>query len=343
MDATELLLPSPTETGALSVYQLKRMWARKLAAREGHGPRVNPEDQLDHILMHTLGVGIEQYLPYLMREAPSFEQFEQWIVTTSGGVDPEDIARINALVTGVPPPEATRRRLAEIEAAPPVLSAEDLAFWAEHGYVIVHDAVPEESRRAAEQAIWTHLGASPDDPESWYRKRNQGIMVQFFQHPAFTANRHSPRIHKAFTQLWGTADLWLTTDRAGFNVPERPGWMFPGPDMHWDVSLHQPIPFSTQGILYLTDTPAEQGAFTCVPGFQHRVGAWLDSLPAGADPRRENLHALGSQPIAGRAGDLVIWHQALPHGSRPNRGTRPRMVQYIDMLPAQRVVHDTWL
>ncbi|MCX6951929.1 MAG: phytanoyl-CoA dioxygenase family protein [Verrucomicrobia bacterium] len=343
MSSTDNPLPAPTEVGSIGVYQLKRLWARRLASRAGRGPTVNPEDRIDRVVMDALGVGLEQYLSQLLRTGASFDEFEKWILETTGGVEPEQVARINAAVLREPAPEATRQRLAAVEAAEPVLTAGDLAFWEANGYVVVHDAVPEATRRAAEQAIWRHLEASPDDPESWYRKRNQGIMVQFFQHPAFTANRRSLRLHKAFAQLWGTADLWVTTDRAGFNVPERPGWLFPGPDLHWDVSLHQPIPFGTQGILYLTDTPAEQGAFTCVPGFQHRVGPWLAGLPPGTNPRHENLHALGSQPIAGRAGDLVIWHHALPHGARPNRGTRPRLVQYIDMYPAWETAQDTWV
>jgi ectoine hydroxylase-related dioxygenase (phytanoyl-CoA dioxygenase family) len=97
-----------------------------------------------------------------------------------------------------------------------------------------------------------------------------------------------------------------------------------------------------QAILYLTDTPAEQGAFTCVPGFHRRIADWLASLPRGADPRTQDLHALGSKPIAGRAGDLVIWNDALPHGSSPNRGTRPRVVQYIKMYPTRREIQTIW-
>jgi hypothetical protein len=73
------------------------------------------------------------------------------------------------------------------------------------------------------------------------------------------ATRLSARIHKAVAQLWGTSDLWLTVDRAGFNPPECEGWSFPGPRLHWDLDLVPPLRFSTQGILYLTDTAAEQG------------------------------------------------------------------------------------
>ena len=52
---------------------------------------------------------------------------------------------------------------------------------------------------------------------------------------------------------------------------------------------------------------------------------------------------MGPRAIGGRAGDLVIWHQALPHGASPNRGTRPRMVQYVNMLPARIEEHDEWI
>jgi ectoine hydroxylase-related dioxygenase (phytanoyl-CoA dioxygenase family) len=97
------------------------------------------------------------------------------------------------------------------------------------------------------------------------------------------------------------------------------------------------------GILYLTDTPPEQGAFTLVPGFHRRVDSWRASLPPGVNPRQQDLHALGSQPVGGRAGDLVIWHDALPHGSRPNRGTRPRIVQYIAMFPTEVEKQEEWI
>jgi hypothetical protein len=338
-------LPDATEVGTLGIYRLKRLWAGMQAQRCGQPfPRTHRDRHLDHIVTDAIGLGFEQVLQYLMQMAPSFEAFECWIVATTGGVAPERVARLNGAVSGAAPSPETQRWLDAIEANEPVLSADDLRFWDEHGYVVVHDAVPEESRAAAAQAVWDYVGGMPDDPESWYRqRRSHGIMLQYFQHPAFEANRRAPRLHKAFAQLWGTADLWTTTDRVGFNVPERPGWRFPGPDLHWDVSLQTPIPFGTQGIVYLTDTEAEQGAFTLVPGFHNEAERWLASLPADANPRVQDLHALGSQPIAGRAGDLIIWHHALPHGSRPNRACRPRLVQYINMRPILVDVQNNWI
>jgi hypothetical protein len=38
--------------------------------------------------------------------------------------------------------------------------------------------------------------------------------------------------------------------------------------------------------------------------------------------------------VEGKAGDLVIWHRALPHGNGWNTSDRPRLAQYILMTPA---------
>jgi ectoine hydroxylase-related dioxygenase (phytanoyl-CoA dioxygenase family) len=80
-----------------------------------------------------------------------------------------------------------------------------------------------------------------------------------------------------------------------------------------------------------------------VPGFHRRIETWLRSLPPGADPRQQDLTALGAAPIAGRAGDLIIWHHALPHGSSPNRAKAPRVVQYIRMTPSQWAFNPVWI
>jgi ectoine hydroxylase-related dioxygenase (phytanoyl-CoA dioxygenase family) len=71
----------------------------------------------------------------------------------------------------------------------------------------------------------------------------------------------------------------------------------------------------------------------CVPGFHRTIDAWLDGLPDGDDPRAHDFTS-AAVPIAGRAGDLVIWHHALPHGSSPNAAALPRFVQYMIGRPS---------
>jgi hypothetical protein len=307
-----------------------------MAKRANRAMDEEPSDWVaDNTLIYGLGVGLHETLQYLFYNAPEFEAFERWILEKNGGaIDPARIARINAALSGsTGPAEAPVLDAAQSE---PVLSAADLEFWETNGYVVVHDAVPPETRQAAESAIYEFLGMDPAQPDTWYSMpHGHSIWVPLLHHPALWANRNSPRIHRAFAQLWGRSDLWVTVDQAGLNPPERPGWPFPGPHLHWDSSIAQPMPFGTQGILYLVDVAADQGAFTCVPGFQHKLSGWLRDLPPGADPRAQDLKVLSPVPIAGRAGDLIIWHHALPHGASPNRAARPRVVQYINMRPSQ--------
>ncbi|WP_368355024.1 MULTISPECIES: phytanoyl-CoA dioxygenase family protein [Comamonadaceae] len=299
----------------------------------------------DHWVLHALGIGIEPFHAWFGRnDAADFHDFARWLQETAGDPPTDRVARLEAALAGLPPPPEARQLIAEVDRMEPVLSEDDLASWEAQGYVVLHDAIPPDDTAAAAGAIWTFLGARPEDPASWYPFNDHGIMVQLFQHEALERNRRNLRIHKAFAQLWGTADLWCTTDRVGFNAPETPSHRFRGPHLHWDVSLRMPVPFGTQGILYLADTRAEQGAFTLVPGFHHRLGAWLDGLPGGpASARMQDLQALGAMPIAGRAGDLIIWHHALPHGSRPNTEDRPRLVQYLNFFPADAPAQDEWI
>ena len=224
-----------------------------------------------------------------------------------------------------------------MSASEPPLSPADLEFWEENGYVVARRAVPPENCRAAEKAVWEFAGMDPGDPETWYHDPPRGIMKEIYQHQALWDNRQHPRVHRAFSQIWGTHELLVSRDRASINPPERPGHEFRGPWLHWDIRIEDlPQRIGVQGVLYLTDTTADQGAFSCVPGFHLELRRWLRSLPADAEPRELVLEHFGDQAVAveGGAGDLVIWHSALPHGSSPNRAAVPRIAQYITMNPA---------
>ena len=220
----------------------------------------------------------------------------------------------------------------------PVLSAEDRDFWDENGYVVVHDAVSLENCKAAENAVWDFLEMDANDPDTWYPDPpRRGIMVEMYQHQALWDNRQSPRVYQAFSEIWGDDKLWVSFDRTSLNPPERHDFEFTGPYLHWDMQLDMPVKLKVQGVLYLTDTPGNQGAFTCIPGFHRKLEKWLDDLPDDVNPREaiREKHAHEAKAIEGKAGDLVIWHSALPHGSSPNSSDQPRIVQYITMSPAR--------
>lgn len=330
---------SEERMGRLGIPYLYRYWQR--AHEAGTGRRADTgETDLNYTLLAGLNLNILETARFLNpADRPSFEAFGDWIVATNGGaMDETELARLRAALAG----ERVGSAAGSLDGVEG-LTPEELAFWDEHGYVVVHDAVAPADRDAAAAAIYEFLDASPDDPDSWYGcKFGVSIWVPVLRHSAFLANRRSPRLIKAFAQLWGREDLWATVDQGGLNPPEREDWKFPGPHVHWDASIAPPHCFGVQGILYLTDTAAEQGTFCCIPGFHRRLDEWLRALPAAANPHDALRREPGLTPIAGKAGDLILWNHLLPHASSPNRGSLPRVAQYISLRPTRWEYAKEW-
>jgi ectoine hydroxylase-related dioxygenase (phytanoyl-CoA dioxygenase family) len=262
-----------------------------------------------------------------------------------------------------------------------ILSEEDRAFWNENGYIVIHNAVPLENIKAAEEAIWNFYDMRPDERESWYpNPPRRGIMAEMYQHQALWDNRQCPRVHGAFAEILGMERLWTSIDRVSLSPPEHTppneaSSKQPIP-LHWDYALQlhgdgkptltqgcfdPTIPFWVQGVLYLTDTAVDGGAFACVPDFYRNIDGWLKTLPPDIDPRvqdkdgrlfqgydawlealpsdadslKQDLISYGAKPVPAKAGDLIIWHNSLPHGAGYNTSEHPRVVQYMTMFPAQ--------
>jgi len=336
---------SSMETGELGVLHLRRYWAKRLLEVEGrlNQDGVRGEYGLDFTLMQGLGLGIVEPPEYLFNQRPTYAEFEQWIVQKLGRVpDRALVDRLNKMVRDYLERPHHHYPIEGNDVQEPVLSAADLAFWQNNGYVVLRNAISAEDCRAAESAIWDYLGMDPQNPATWYDGSHL-FWVSLFQHPALNKNRAAPRIRKAFEQLWGTDDLWATVDRSSLNRPEQGGINISGPSrLHWDVSIALPIPFGIQGLLYLSDTSAEQGAFRCVPGFHHRIDRWLEELAPEQNPREQDLESLGPVAVTGSAGDFVLWNHALPHGSGRNLAHYPRVVQYIKLFPHDYGIHSVW-
>ena len=204
----------------------------------------------------------------------------------------------------------------------PVLSKEDRAFWEGNGYVVVHNAVPQENLDAMVTTIWEFLEMDPECAEDWYKYQpytrdnlcspiSAAGMVEIYQHQALWDNRQYPKVHQAFAEIWGDEKLWVSLDRANMKPPareDRPEWCNKGM-IHWDVdTTQQPVSFGVQGVMYLTDTTEDQGGFQCVPGFHRIFDEWVKTQPADRDTRRPDLQGLTVKSIAGpswRPADLA--------------------------------------
>jgi hypothetical protein len=320
---------------SLGIKELHVLWASQ--CMKGSVESL-PQDVMKTLLA-GLRLNVLETLRYLHDTKPGFPQFEVWVRERNGGdVDEAWLDRLRRALAG----ESVGAEIGSLDHVEG-LSADDLAHWDEHGYVILKEAVSMESAETAELAIYDFLGMSRDDPASWYRQTlGHSIWVPLLRHPALVANRRAPRIHKAHAQLWGREDLWVTVDQGGFNPPEREDWRFPGPHLHWDATLAEPHCFQLQGILYLADVADDQGAFSCVPGFHRHLNSWLESVPADVSPSVHARRTLTMKPIAAKRGDMIIWHHLLPHGSSPNRAQRPRVVQYISAHPTRFAYTSEW-
>jgi ectoine hydroxylase-related dioxygenase (phytanoyl-CoA dioxygenase family) len=308
-------MPYPNLSDA-QVQSLTRLWQTTLRTSS----EASPTWESDLRQIYDLGLGMQELLAYLYETKPDLSGLLYWANSHSN---------VHA---------ANSSEIAD------VLSASDIAHWNTHGYVVVKAAVTVQQHTAATRAIWEFLGADPAVPESWYQPHpaKNGLMVVFTQHESLQAIRNSPRIRKAYEQLYGTTAIYKVIDKVSFNPPQHAGYKFAGSPLHWDTSLELPIPDRFQGLLYLTDVTAEGGAFQCVPGFHHEIQRWIENLPAGTDPRQYALETLQPVPIPGNAGDFIIWHQALPHCASPNFGHQPRLVQYLTYIPEGFEDHRGW-
>lgn len=320
---------------SLGIEELHAYWASQCAP----GSVAPLPQDLAKTLLAGLRLNVLETLRYLHQQQPGYAQFEAWIAERNGGeVDELALDRLRRALAG----ETVGAEVGDLDRVKG-LSADELAHWDEHGYVILRNAIDAEAARSAELAVYDHLGMDRDDAQTWYRQSlGHSIWVPLLRHPVLAANRRSPRIHKAHAQLWGREDLWVTIDQVGFNPPERDRWQFPGPHLHWDSTLAEPHHLELQGILYLADVTEEQGAFSCVPGFHRRLKPWLAGIPAGVSINDHARRTLSMQPIAARRGDMIIWHHLLPHGSSPNRAQRPRVVQYMSLRPTRYAYTEEW-
>jgi len=326
-----------TEGGKIGLYYLKKIWHyyQQLKIHPTEVEKI--EWKYINGAFNALGIGTEPTINYLMQDNSRFEQFESWI-EENGRISQSIIDQFNAVVSG--------KNEDKLLSKEKIFNKTELEQWDKDGYLILRNAIPKTDCEKTSNLIYNSINADCSDHSTWYKNHpmKQGIMIQLFNSPVLDKNRLSRKIRLAYQQLWNRNDLLVSMDRVSFNPPETELYKFPGPNLHWDVSLKKPIPFGLQGLLYLTDTDEDQGAFTLVPGFHKNIKEWLNQLDKDENPRDNNLlKQFRKKPIAAKAGDFIIWNQCLPHGSSPNTSSKPRIVQYINYQPLNLEHQEEWI
>jgi hypothetical protein len=225
-----------------------------------------------------------------------------------------------------------------------LLSEEDWQFWITNGYIVIKDAVPKEQVKKLADFLWEFEEKDPNDPETWYtppraemkmKELTNTGMVEVYNHQYLWDNRQFPKVHEAFTDIWGTEKLWVTIDRANLNLPIRPGFDYKG-FIHWDYDP-ETKPQNVQGVLALADQDDENmGGFQCIPELFRTYDTWKLTQPEDRNHFQPDTTGFDLMKVKMSAGDLLIFNSSQPHGIRPNRSKdKVRMAQYIAMMPAQ--------
>ena len=137
-------MSAPPTEDLIGIPHLRELWARTLAKRAGvpssaAAPSALSNDAAprfdrDKTVIYGLRLGLRETLTFLYEQAPAFDAFERWIIALNGGsVDPRLVARINAALSGAP--------IEPIDDGVPALTHDELAFFDEHGYVVLRDAI----------------------------------------------------------------------------------------------------------------------------------------------------------------------------------------------------------
>ena len=125
----------------------------------------NVEWDLENTLLAGLGLNILETSRFIYSaNHTGFDSFEEWIIETSGGVIEEArLTRLRDALAGVPVASAAGC-LDDV----PGLTAEEFAFWDEHGYVVVtcKRSGGQRSRRCPPRQFTVFLTPIPTIPRA---------------------------------------------------------------------------------------------------------------------------------------------------------------------------------
>jgi hypothetical protein len=232
----------------------------------------------------------------------------------------------------------------------PTLSAQDIAFFADNGFVRIDNAFPKEVAATARAILWQSLGLDPDNSRQWTRPV---VRLGHFSQEPFVRAANTPRLHSAFDQLVGQ-DRWLPPGAVG-TFPVR----FPSPEDPGDTGWHVDVSFGADApdfmewrvnacsrgrallmLLLFSDVGPEDAPTRIRAGSQRTIAQRL----AGAGQDGLSLRELAATGFAesaslpevvatGAPGTVYLCHPFLVHAAQPHRGLNPRFMAQPPLLP----------
>ena len=216
------------------------------------------------------------------------------------------------------------------------MTPEQQAFYAEHGYLHVKGLL--SAQEAADYRARIHaLAERQGETDATWDSVKGDTKIQHshdvhFRDAAFTRLLLDQRITGLAADAIGSENVQLHHNKMFIKPPEK-GSPFP---MHQDYPYFPHRDHSMIAmILHFDDAPVERGCLRVYPG-THKLGP----LPAiGSDHHLpEAIFPIsGATPIPAEAGDAIVTHYLLVHGSGDNVSDQPRTTLLIQMRDAADV------
>lgn len=228
-----------------------------------------------------------------------------------------------------------------------MLTAEQVRFYQDQGYLLVEDVVTPEQLQKLQKITAEFIDASRqvnqsneiydlDEGHTPENPRLTRIKLPHKQHPYYDEILKNSGVTEVLRDLLGenatliTAKLNTKAPGGGASVEWHQDWAF-YPHTNDDL-----LAFG----LMLDDVTPDNGPLQVIPG-SHKgpvLSHQMDGRFCGAvDPSDPDFDASKIVTLTGRAGSMTVHHARTLHGSSPNLSDRPRLILFYEIAKA-----DAW-
>ncbi|WP_270090702.1 adenylyl-sulfate kinase [Sphingobacterium sp. SYP-B4668] len=278
----------------------------------------------EQVFRFVFGLTLFDLIEYVYREFTDLNAFEKWVKK----YDDEETFRakiyefykLTHLVDG------------NQDYRTQILTDEQLEDWERDGYLQLSGLVSDEDCDAVVNTICRRLKIDLTNADTWWptdSNKLQGIIIPSLHTHETKTVALNPKIRQVFEDLYQSRSIIPSVTPLGYNPPERVNYSFRGSPLHWDVDFLKGVSYYIQGLVYLSNVEEHGGAFSLIPGYQHRLASALQEYGTA----EHVLELLRQQKVdvrlSGKKGDLIVWLEAIPHAATANRSDKPRFVQYV--------------
>jgi hypothetical protein len=221
------------------------------------------------------------------------------------------------------------------------LSVKQVEFFRREGYLVAPGLIDQDLVSDAEAALWEHLGADPDQPETWPKDR-----LWLVSDDVFLA-LYTPALCAAYEQLTGYAFVKPSDMQfAHIAFPSDEPWSVDRVHVDnavesWNLKTFPPTQRGTT-LIYLNDVEPHGGGTAVWPRWHKTLVELMQDDPE----RYELLYSVQAELMSGvidlgdpieltpDAGDVIL-DTFLPHSGTHNVSRRPRFAMQHAVLGDQ--------